>query len=110
MTRVLARALLDEEQWRDYEEVEALERAFEAPSAHRPEPLSPIAASKPNRIRELRTVNQMTQRQLAECLGVAPSFVGRMERGSERVPERHRHAMAALFGVSVAYLLGREDG
>ena len=61
------------------------------------------------RLNELREKRHVSQKELAGALGVGIATVGMWE-SSERVPPAKRLQMIAnFFGVSVDYLLGRED-
>lgn len=52
-------------------------------------------------IRELRTAAGLTQKQLAEAIGVTPHTVYRWERGMVPPHVQSLQAMARLFGVSL---------
>ncbi len=61
-------------------------------------------------IRHYRRVNGMTQSQLGQLLGVTPQAVSKWEKqlccpDITLLPE-----LARLLGVSVAYLLGADEG
>lgn len=58
-----------------------------------------------NRLLDLRRAAQMTQRQVAESVGVNRTTVCRWEAGAVPIPDRHKVALAALFGVSAAHLM-----
>jgi transcriptional regulator with XRE-family HTH domain len=61
------------------------------------------------RLRELREQRGMTQKDLAQKMGVTDAAVGMWERGQREpglITLRH---LAELFGVSTDYLLGRTD-
>jgi transcriptional regulator with XRE-family HTH domain len=60
----------------------------------------------PNLLR-LRVASCLSQRRLAQLIGVELTTLGSWERGEQRIPMRHREQLAELFGVSVDYLLGR---
>lgn len=62
------------------------------------------------RIRRLRTGARMTQGDLAERLGVSKSAVGMYEQGRREPPYEVLLRIGELFGVSVDWLLAREDG
>ncbi len=58
------------------------------------------------RIAELRRVQNITQVQLAEALGVSQQTVNAYEVGRRRMPVSSVPTLARLFGVSVEELLG----
>jgi transcriptional regulator with XRE-family HTH domain len=58
------------------------------------------------RIAMLRRVQNITQVQLAEALGVSQQTVNAYEVGRRRMPVSSVPALARLFGVSVEELLG----
>lgn len=63
-----------------------------------------------NRIRELRTSRNMTQKDLASIFYVTPQAVSRWENGSAEPSIELIRKIAAYFGVSVDYLIGHQDG
>ncbi len=63
-----------------------------------------------NRLPSLREAQGLTPKQLAQQLNVHPITVTRWERGDTGIPEKYWSLLSAIFGVSVAYLLGLENG
>lgn len=63
----------------------------------------------PERIKSLRKEKEVTQRELAEAIGVQVVSVQRFEYGSVRPSLDTLVAIADYFGCSVDYLLGRTD-
>ncbi len=68
-------------------------------------------ASFAERLKELRELRGLTQEQLAAAIGVARATIGGYE-----APSKHREPefdivmrLAAFFGVSTDYLLGKSD-
>jgi len=57
------------------------------------------------RIRHFRRTLDLTQRQLAHLLGVAPGTLANWELGTARIGEHSARKMANFFGVSVEWLL-----
>ena len=58
---------------------------------------------------ELRKLNNMTQRQVAEKLGIAqPSYI-RYENGKAEPSLENLVKIADIFDVSIDYLCGRKD-
>ena len=58
---------------------------------------------------ELRKLNHLTQRQMAERLGIAqPSYI-RYENGKAEPTLANLVKIADIFDVSVDYLLGRKE-
>lgn len=65
--------------------------------------------SFPQRLRKLREEHGMLQRELAEKLNLSRVAITQYENG-KRFPELETlQKIADLFGVSVDYLLGRDD-
>ena len=58
------------------------------------------------RLRELREKNQLSQQKVADYLGISRTAYNKYESGVIR-PTRKLDKLAALFGVSVDYILGR---
>lgn len=63
----------------------------------------------PERIKSLRKEKEVTQRELAEAIGVQVVSVQRFEYGSVRPSLDTLVAIADYFGCSVDYLLGRTN-
>jgi transcriptional regulator with XRE-family HTH domain len=61
------------------------------------------------RLKELRAGSNINQSQLAEYLGVDQSTIGRWENGKREPDLNTLQTLAKYFGVTVNYLLGRED-
>lgn len=61
------------------------------------------------RLTELRTLNKMTQKEVAERLGISqPSYI-RYENGSAEPTLENLIKLADLFDVSLDDLLGRKE-
>ena len=61
------------------------------------------------RLIEQRKLNHLTQKQVAEVLGISqPSYI-RYENGGSEPSLENLVRLADLFDVSVDYLLGREQ-
>lgn len=58
------------------------------------------------RLRELREKHHFSQQQVANYLGISRTAYNKYESGAIR-PTRKLDKLAALFGVSVDYILGR---
>lgn len=58
------------------------------------------------RIRDLREDSDLTQRQVAEHLGMKQSQYSRYERGHRDIPTDVLIKLAFLYGTSTDYLLG----
>lgn len=61
------------------------------------------------RIRRLRTGARMKQSDLAQRLGISTSAVGMYEQGRREPPYHVLLKLSELFGVSVDWLLAREE-
>lgn len=61
------------------------------------------------RLKCLREEQKLTQKELAEKLGISPSAIG-MYESEKRNPDTHMlNILANFFNVSVDYLLGRNN-
>ena len=60
------------------------------------------------RIRDLRTCAGMTQRELADKLGISGAAVAQWETGDKRPTVDNLERLADIFGVTVDYILGRD--
>ena len=61
------------------------------------------------RIKDLRASGNLTQKQIAEAIGVSPVSVQRFEYGTVRPSIDTLIALADFFNVSIDYLVGRTD-
>lgn len=60
-------------------------------------------------IRDLREDHDMTQRQVAQYLGMAQSQYFRYEQGYRDIPTDILIALAELYETSTDYILGRTE-
>lgn len=60
------------------------------------------------KVRLLRKQKNMTQEQLAECVGISASFLGHIERGTRVASLETLVALCQTLQVSPEYLLGHE--
>lgn len=64
----------------------------------------------PEKLQKFRFVNRLSQKQVADRLGVSPSIVSGYETG-ERTPSTEvLLALSYLYNCSTDYLLGRQNG
>lgn len=61
------------------------------------------------RLRDLREDHDMSQKQIAEILGIQQTVYSRYERGSQTIPLQHLIALAKFYHVTTDYLLGLKD-
>ena len=61
------------------------------------------------RLKELRKERKMLQRQVAEAINCSQAVYSRYENGEREPSKEILAALADLYGVSVDYLLGREE-
>lgn len=61
------------------------------------------------RIYELREDNDITQKSVAEYLGMQPNVYRRYEKGTRAIPVEAVIKLADYYRVSADYLLGRTD-
>ena len=59
------------------------------------------------RIRDMREDSDLSQKQIAEYLGIAQTVYSRYERGYQTIPLEHLIALADYYHVSLDFLTGR---
>ncbi|MBF8970178.1 helix-turn-helix transcriptional regulator [Streptococcus mitis] len=59
-----------------------------------------------NRLKELRTEKKLTQKELADIIGVSKITILRWENDERQIKPDKAQALADYFGVPVGYLLG----
>lgn len=62
-----------------------------------------------SRIKELRKMRHVTQKELSNFLGVAQNTLSYWEQGKYDIDNASLKKLADYFGVTVDYLLGRTD-
>ena len=62
-----------------------------------------------NRIRDMREDSDLTQKQIAEYLGMSQTGYSKYETGENDVPTAIWIALAGYYRTSVDYLLGLTD-
>lgn len=62
-----------------------------------------------NRLKELRKEKKLSQKEIAEILGVNEKTVSRWENGENEIKLAQANMLANHFGVFVGYLLGYSD-
>lgn len=62
------------------------------------------------RIRDLREDRDLTQKQIAQMLGMSQTGYSKYETGENDIPTSVLIKLADFYGTSVDYLLGRTDG
>ena len=63
----------------------------------------------PERLKELRFSRNLTQKEIADSVGMAPVAYQRYEYGTREPAYQKLIALADYFDVSLDYLLGRSD-
>ncbi len=61
------------------------------------------------RLRDLREDHDLTQKQLADMLGMSQTGYSKYETGENDVPTQILIRLADIYGTSVDYLLGRTN-
>ena len=61
------------------------------------------------RIRDLREDRDLTQKQIAELLGMSQTGYSKYETGENDIPTRVLILLADFYSTSVDYLLGRTN-
>ena len=62
-----------------------------------------------NRIRDLREDRDLTQKQIAEILGMSQTGYSKYETGENDIPTAILIKLADFYGTTTDYLLGRTD-
>ena len=62
-----------------------------------------------NRLKELRKANRMTQSDVAKIVGIGQSGYSFWESGRSKIDDAGLRKLAALYNVSVDYLLGTDS-
>jgi len=57
------------------------------------------------KVRGLREDNDLTQKQIAEVLGISQTMYARYERGANELPLHHLVTLCKFYNVSADYLL-----
>ncbi len=63
----------------------------------------------PERLKELRIYRNLTQKEIADSIGMAPVAYQRYEYGTREPAYQKLIALADYFDVSLDYLVGRSD-
>ncbi|MFH6625769.1 helix-turn-helix domain-containing protein [Streptococcus suis] len=63
-----------------------------------------------NRLKELRQEKKLSQKELADYLGINEKTISRWEKGDSTIKSDKAQALADHFGVEVGYLLGYNEG
>ena len=63
----------------------------------------------PERLKELRVSRNLTQKEIADSVGMAPVAYQRYEYGTREPAYQKLIALADYFDVSLDYLVGRSD-
>ena len=61
------------------------------------------------RIRDLREDNDLTQKEIAEVLGIKYNVYQRYELGTSKMPIHHLITLAEYYNTSTDYILGRTN-
>lgn len=62
-----------------------------------------------NRLKKLRQEKKLSQKELADYLGINEKTISRWENGESTIKSDKAQALADYFGVPVGYLLGYSD-
>ncbi|AIW11663.1 helix-turn-helix domain-containing protein [Streptococcus pyogenes] len=62
-----------------------------------------------NRIKELRKEKKVSQKEIADFLGISEKTISRWENSENTIKSDKAKELAKYFNVSVAYLLGYSD-
>ena len=61
------------------------------------------------RLKDLREDRDVKQKEVAALLGIQQTVYSRYERGFQTIPLEHLVKLADFYGVSLDYILERED-
>lgn len=59
---------------------------------------------KISQLKKLRVLNDMTQTELAEKIGVSQSYLSQMERGQREINYEVRQKLEEIFGLSFKFI------
>ena len=62
-----------------------------------------------NRLKELRKEKKLTQKELADYLGINEKTISRWENGESNIKPEKAKKLADYFDVSVEYILGYDE-
>ena len=62
-----------------------------------------------NRLKELRKEKKVSQKEIADFLGISEKTISRWENSENQIKPDKAEKLADFFGVSVGYLLGHDD-
>ncbi|HQC30313.1 MAG TPA: helix-turn-helix transcriptional regulator [Acholeplasmataceae bacterium] len=62
-----------------------------------------------NNLRYIRRDRDVTQKELAQIMGVSHQFIGKLEKGKARLNEDHIRVICEALNCSADYLLGLID-
>ena len=62
-----------------------------------------------NRLRDLREDRDMTQKQVAEILGMSQTGYSKYETGENDIPTQILIKLSKLYGTTIDYLLNQTD-
>ena len=60
------------------------------------------------RLRDLREDHDLTQKQVADMLGIQQTVYSRYERGYQTIPREHLIKLADFYKVNIDYIIGRK--
>lgn len=60
------------------------------------------------RLRDLREDHDLTQKQVADMLGIQQTVYSRYERGYQTIPLEHLIKLADFYKVNIDYIIGRK--
>ena len=63
-----------------------------------------------NRLKEIRKQRKLTQKEVAQAMGVSQSTLSEWETEKYQIDNDSLFKLADYFGVSIDYLLGRDEG
>lgn len=62
-----------------------------------------------NRLKELRTSRDLTQKQVAQAIGISPKRYGQIESGKVKLKVGVLIALACFYNTSTDYIAGLTD-
>lgn len=62
-----------------------------------------------NRLKELRKEKKLSQKELADYLGINEKTISRWENGESTIKSDKAQKLADFFGVNIGYLLGNDE-
>ena len=61
------------------------------------------------RLKDLREDHDLSQKQVAQVLGISQQYYSEYEKGNRTIPISHLITLAKYYGTSIDYIVGLSD-